>query len=73
MLIDCRNPAANIAETLRQLYCSSAARFTRGLFFFAKGKDSILSLHIKSTSNHVKVILCKKEKFLLILGNSQRL
>ena len=33
MVKDCGNPAANIAETLRQLYCSSAARFTRGLVF----------------------------------------
>ena len=32
----CRNLAANIAESLGQLYCISAAMFTRGLFF-AKG------------------------------------
>ena len=32
MVKDCRNLAANIAESLRQLYCTSAARFTRGLF-----------------------------------------
>ena len=36
MVKDCRNLAANIAESLRQLYCSLAARFTGGLFF-AKG------------------------------------
>ena len=35
----CRNLAANIAESLRQLYCSSAAMFTRGLFF-AKGEQN---------------------------------
>ena len=34
-------------------------------------RDSILSLHIKSTSNHIKVILCKIEKFLLILGTAR--
>ena len=36
MVKDCGNLAANIAESLRQLYCSSAARFTRSLFFLLR-------------------------------------
>ena len=34
MVKDCRNLAANIAESLQQLYCSSAARFTPEACFF---------------------------------------
>ena len=69
MVKDCHNLAANIAESLWQLYCSSAARFTRGLFF-AKG-SACLNSHPTETLKQTNVWLnfcLKKECPKLLCG-----
>ena len=78
MIKDCHNLAANIAASLWQLYCSSAARFTRGLFFAIKGILSKAAAGLMCLAQgHSAITLMRLEPFIktnagqLGLGSNQ--